>query len=90
MSRLISYTPDLIPYNFDNRIASCCFNGVWMLYDDYFFNRDNFKVFHFFWKPNHSFFKAKFIIRISLWRITPYCLGFIHNKKQRKKASKVV
>ena len=44
MSRLISYTPDLIPYNFDNRIASCCFNGVWMLYDDYFFNRDNLKV----------------------------------------------
>jgi hypothetical protein len=41
---LISYTPDLIPYNFDNRITSCCLTGVWILYDDYYFNLNNFQV----------------------------------------------
>merc|ERR1712080_490284 len=27
------YTPALRTINFDNRIESCCFTGVWLLYD---------------------------------------------------------
>jgi len=28
----IDYIPDLRNYNMDNRIESCCFTGIWMLY----------------------------------------------------------
>ena len=33
----IDYIPALAGYNFDNRISSCCFTGVWILYtnEDY-------------------------------------------------------
>jgi hypothetical protein len=41
---LISYTPDLRQYNFDNLAVSCCFNGIWVLYDDYNYNVNNFQV----------------------------------------------
>merc|ERR1711890_113734 len=34
---LTDYTPSLRKYNFDNRIESCCFTGIWILYD-----RDNY------------------------------------------------
>merc|ERR1711890_30876 len=30
---LTDYTPSLRKYNFDNRIESCCFTGIWLLYD---------------------------------------------------------
>merc|ERR1712243_251358 len=30
---LTDYTPSLRNYNFDNRIESCCFTGIWLLYD---------------------------------------------------------
>jgi hypothetical protein len=29
---------DLTGYSFDNRISCCVFNGVWILYEDAFFN----------------------------------------------------
>merc|ERR1711962_1362788 len=28
---LTDYTPSLRNYNFDNRIESCCFTGIWLL-----------------------------------------------------------
>jgi hypothetical protein len=33
----IDYIPALAGYNFDNRVSSCCFTGVWLLYanEDY-------------------------------------------------------
>jgi len=30
--RAIDYIPDLAGYNFNNRIDSCCFTGIWILY----------------------------------------------------------
>jgi len=30
---LTDYAPSLRNYNFDNRIESCCFTGIWLLYD---------------------------------------------------------
>merc|ERR1719347_1192962 len=37
--KAIDYIPDLRNYNFDNRIASCCFTGIWLLYDEYTYNK---------------------------------------------------
>ena len=41
---LESNAPDLRLYNFDNMINYCCFNGVWILYNDYNYNSDKYKV----------------------------------------------
>ena len=45
------YPESFIVGDFDNSFSSCCFLGVWMLYDDYEFNsfdfnvrKDNYKV----------------------------------------------
>ncbi|XP_059083004.1 uncharacterized protein LOC131880393 [Tigriopus californicus] len=35
--RLTDYAPSFSQLNFDNRISSCCFSGIWILYD-----RDNY------------------------------------------------
>lgn len=40
----IDYIPDLAAYGFDNMISSCCFQGIWMLYDNTNFNEDDFFV----------------------------------------------
>jgi len=32
------YAPSLRAYNWDNRITSCCFTGIWMLYDEEDYN----------------------------------------------------
>merc|ERR1711935_322284 len=37
--RAIDYVPDLRNYNFDNRISSCCFTGIWLLYGEYTYNK---------------------------------------------------
>ena len=31
-------------YNFDNKISSCCFQGIWILYEDYAYNIDHHDV----------------------------------------------
>ena len=38
---LSEYTPILDNYNFDNRAASCCFQGIWLLYDQEYYNANN-------------------------------------------------
>ena len=38
---LSEYTPILENYNFDNRAASCCFEGIWFLYDQEYYNANN-------------------------------------------------
>jgi hypothetical protein len=47
---LESNSPDLNQYNFDNQINYCCYNGIWILYEDYDYNAHNYKVF-----PGSSF-----------------------------------
>ena len=42
--RLIDYVPNLGQYNFNNRASSCCFNGIWILYDEYNYNINNLQV----------------------------------------------
>ena len=37
----IDYIPALRNYNMDNRIGSCCFSGIWLLYADENFNGYN-------------------------------------------------
>ena len=41
-----SPVPDLAnaPYYFDNRIVSCMYNGIYNLYDGWYFNQDNLNV----------------------------------------------
>lgn len=36
--RAIDYIPALSNYNFDNRISSCCFTGIWLLYAENDYN----------------------------------------------------
>ena len=31
-------------YNFDDKISSCCFQGIWLLYEDAAYNIDNHAV----------------------------------------------
>ena len=45
---LIDYAPDLRQYNFDDMASSCCFNGIWLLYEDTGYNNQNFGVNYFF------------------------------------------
>ena len=42
----VTAVPDLAkyPYYFDNRIQSCLFNGMWILYDGVYYNRHNLDV----------------------------------------------
>jgi hypothetical protein len=47
---LESNSPDLNQYNFDNQINYCCYNGIWILYEDYDYNAHNYKV-----SPGFSF-----------------------------------
>jgi hypothetical protein len=35
------YVSDLKAYNMDNRISSCCFTGIWLLYADANYNNQN-------------------------------------------------
>merc|ERR1711890_134632 len=35
------YIDDLRNYNMDNRISSCCFQGIWILYEGYGYNNNN-------------------------------------------------
>jgi len=35
------YIDDLRNYNMDNRISSCCFQGIWILYEDTNYNKNN-------------------------------------------------
>ncbi len=39
--RLTHYTADFRQYNLDNKASSCCFSGVWILYDDYNYKFNN-------------------------------------------------
>ena len=39
--RAIDYIPALYNYNFDNRISSCCFTGIWLVYADEDYNERN-------------------------------------------------
>ena len=41
-----SPVPDLAnaPYYFDNRIVSCMYNGIYNLYDGWYYNQDNLNV----------------------------------------------
>ena len=36
--RAIDYIPALRQYNMDNRIESCCFTGIWLLYQEENYN----------------------------------------------------
>ena len=45
--RVNDYTPDLSRVGMDNRFSSCCWNGIWNLFDDYDYSERN---------PNVSFF----------------------------------
>merc|ERR1712200_325042 len=36
--RAIDYIDNLVGYNFNNRISSCCFTGIWLLYADTNYN----------------------------------------------------
>ena len=38
---LSEYAPILDNYNFDNRASSCCFEGIWLLYDQEYYNTNN-------------------------------------------------
>jgi len=38
---LTDYAPYLDNYNFNNRAASCCFEGIWLLYDGENYNTNN-------------------------------------------------
>ena len=38
---LNEYAPILDNYNFDNRVSSCCFEGIWLLYDQEYYNTNN-------------------------------------------------
>ena len=38
---VIDYIADLAPYSFDNRISSCCFTGIWLMYADRNYNVAN-------------------------------------------------
>ena len=40
----IDYIADLANYDFDNMISSCCFQGIWMLYDKSNYNAEDFFV----------------------------------------------
>ncbi|XP_059083008.1 beta-crystallin A1-like [Tigriopus californicus] len=40
--RFNDYAPSLSPFDFDNVISSCCFNGVWILYDEHDYNKNDF------------------------------------------------
>ena len=37
----VDYVPSLRVYNWDNKISSCCFTGIWMLYDAEDYNEYN-------------------------------------------------
>jgi hypothetical protein len=39
--RAVDYVPTLYTYNFDNRISSCCFTGIWLIYADDYYNENN-------------------------------------------------
>jgi hypothetical protein len=39
--RLTHYTADFRQYNLDNKASSCCFSGIWILYDDYNYKFNN-------------------------------------------------
>ena len=39
--RAIDYIDNLAGYNFNNRISSCCFTGIWLLYADTNYNAGN-------------------------------------------------
>ncbi len=48
------YVPDLRAYGWDNEFSSCCFNGVWLLYDDYDYNSLDFEAEEFdAWGENY-------------------------------------
>lgn len=36
--RLTDYTPNLSVYGMDNTISSACYNGIWIMYEDYDYN----------------------------------------------------
>ncbi len=38
------YVPDLRAEGWDDEFSSCCFNGIWLLYEDKDFNTDSFQV----------------------------------------------
>ena len=38
------YVPDLRAEGWDDEFSSCCFNGIWLLYEDEDFNTDSFQV----------------------------------------------
>jgi hypothetical protein len=40
----MDYAPNLGQYNFNNRASSCCFDGIWILYDEFDYNVNNFQV----------------------------------------------
>jgi len=37
--RFTDYTPNLGRYNWDNKISSCCFTGIWILYAEQNYNK---------------------------------------------------
>jgi hypothetical protein len=39
--RAVDYVPTLYNNNFDNRISSCCFTGIWIIYADEYYNEMN-------------------------------------------------
>ena len=39
--RVNDYTPDLSRVGMDNRFSSCCFYGIWNLFDDYEYSECN-------------------------------------------------
>ena len=41
---MIDYASDLSQYNFNDRATSCCFNGIWILFDETNYNQNNLKV----------------------------------------------
>ena len=42
--RMTDYTADLRQYNFNKMASSCCFNGIWLLYEDFNYNINNLTV----------------------------------------------
>ena len=60
------------PYNFDNRIASCTFNGIYFMYDDYNFNKNNFQapVYAETWGENYKVNMNDFAYKASSVRWT--------------------
>ncbi len=52
--RLIANSNDLADYNFDNRAASCCFRGVWVLFDVVNYNKGEWQSpMHLGWGDNY-------------------------------------